>query len=49
VKILAGTSPASLPPTAPRRLLYSVNLKTARYMKVKLSDRVIQDAAYVFE
>ncbi|MEE9245783.1 MAG: ABC transporter substrate-binding protein [Gemmatimonadota bacterium] len=49
VKILAGASPASLPPTAPRRLLYSVNLKTARYMRVKLSDRVIQDAAYVFE
>ncbi len=49
LKVLRGANPSSLPPEPPRRLLYSINLKTARYMRIRISDHVIQDAAYVFE
>lgn len=48
-RVMNGVSPASLRPEPPRRLLYSINLKTARYMRLKLPDHVVQDAAYVFE
>jgi putative ABC transport system substrate-binding protein len=48
-QILGGAAPATLPPEPPRRLLYSVNLKTARHMRIQLSDEVVQNAARAFE
>ena len=48
-KILGGAAPATLSPEPPRRLLYSVNLKTARHMRIQLSDDVVQNAARAFE
>lgn len=48
-KILGGRAPKTLPPQPPRRLLYSVNLKTARHMRIELSEDVVQNAARAFE
>jgi len=48
-RILGGTAPSTLPSQPPRRLLYSVNLKTARHMRIQLSDEVVQNAARAFE
>lgn len=43
-KILNGTRPADLPVAAPRRVQYSVNLSTARQMKVAVSDEIVRGA-----
>ena len=48
-RILDGERAGELPPEPPRRLLYSVNLKTARHMRLELSPDVIQNALYAFE
>lgn len=47
-KILRGTPANSLPPVGPRRLLYSVNLKTANHMKLEIPEDVIVGAQQVF-
>ncbi len=49
LRILAGTRSGSLPPTGPRRALYSVNLKTAHHLGLDLPGSMIRDAAYVVE
>jgi putative ABC transport system substrate-binding protein len=49
LKILQGTSPAALPPVPPRKVLYSVNLKTARMLKLDLGGPVLQAAQTVIE
>jgi putative tryptophan/tyrosine transport system substrate-binding protein len=43
-KVLGGTSPSAIPPASPRRVLYSVNLNTARQMKITIPDELIRGA-----
>jgi putative ABC transport system substrate-binding protein len=47
--ILDGRSPESLPPASPRKVVYAINLQTARHMKITLPDHLVQGAAEVFE
>jgi putative tryptophan/tyrosine transport system substrate-binding protein len=49
LKILQGSSPASLPPVAPRKVVYSVNLKTARQLKVDIPENLLRGAQQVIE
>jgi putative ABC transport system substrate-binding protein len=43
-KILGGTEPAAIPPLSPRRVLYTLNLFTARQMKIPLSEELVRGA-----
>ncbi|NJD07220.1 MAG: hypothetical protein FIA97_12100 [Methylococcaceae bacterium] len=47
-QILKGKPASSIPPATPRRVLYSLNLKTAEHMKLEFPDEVIRNAAEVF-
>jgi putative ABC transport system substrate-binding protein len=47
--ILDGRPPESLPPASPRKVVYAINLKTARHMKITLPDGLVRGAAEVFE
>lgn len=47
--ILDGRPPESLPPASPRKVVYAINLKTARHMKITLPDSLVRGAAEVFE
>jgi putative ABC transport system substrate-binding protein len=49
LKILHGSSPASLPPVPPRKVTYSVNLRTARHMKVEIPRALLEGARSVLE
>ncbi len=49
VRILKGARAGSIPPESARRITYSVNLKTAREMRVVLKESVISGAANVYE
>ncbi len=49
VKVLHGSPPASLPPVAPRKVVYSVNLKTARVLKLDIQNSVLHGAQSVIE
>ena len=49
VKSLQGVSLEKIPPSAPRKVLYVLNLKTAQHMKLDLSPGVIEGAHKVFE
>lgn len=44
LKILRGAPPQSLPPVTPRKVLYAVNLKTARLLKLEFKADVLQNA-----
>ena len=44
VKILRGTPPRALPPQTPRLVLYDINLKTAKQLKIALPADVIDGA-----
>jgi putative ABC transport system substrate-binding protein len=46
-KILQGRPPRALPPVSPRKVLYSVNLKTARLLKLDLREDLVQSAQEV--
>lgn len=48
VKVLQGTRAGSIPPAPPRKLTYSVNLKTARHMKVDFTPSILEGARQVF-
>ncbi len=48
-KILGGASPAALAPTFPRKVTYSVNLKTAGAMNLELPQDVVRGATQVFQ
>lgn len=48
VKILQGTKPNTLAVVPPRRILYSLNLKTADHMKLEFSPSVVKNAQQVF-
>jgi putative tryptophan/tyrosine transport system substrate-binding protein len=49
LKILQGTSPAALPPVPPRKVVYSVNLKTAHILKLDIGAPVLQAAQALIE
>lgn len=47
--ILGGRSPDSILPASPRKIIYAVNLKTARHMKITIPDALVRGASDVFE
>lgn len=47
-QILKGKPASSIPPATPRRVLYSINLKTAEHMKLEFPEEVIRNAAEVY-
>ncbi len=49
VKIVQGAAPGSLPPVPPRKVVYSVNRRTARLLKVDLQDEVLRGALAVVD
>jgi putative ABC transport system substrate-binding protein len=49
LRILAGESVASLAPQPPRRVLYSINLKAVRHMKLQLPRELVENAHRTFE
>jgi putative ABC transport system substrate-binding protein len=48
LRVLAGTAPESVAPQSPRRMLYSLNAKTMRHMRIELPAHVIEGARQVF-
>ncbi len=48
VQILQGKRASSLPLASPRKVMYAVNLKTARYMKIDIPQELIEGAQQVF-
>lgn len=48
IKILKGTKANTLAVESPRRILYSLNLKTADHMKLEFSPSVVKNAQQVF-
>jgi putative ABC transport system substrate-binding protein len=48
-KVLAGTPVSSLPPAAPRKVVYSVNLKTANHMKLEIAQALVDGAQQAFK
>ena len=47
-KIMAGAAPSSLSPAAPRKVQYSLNLVTARQMKIDLPDTLVRGARQTY-
>jgi len=47
VQVLSGERPGNIPPAAPRKVLYSLNRKTAQQMKVPIPDQVIEEARFI--
>lgn len=48
LKILHGAKPGALPPVPPRKVVYSLNLKTADHMKLDIPQSIIEGAQAVF-
>ncbi|MCW5798967.1 MAG: hypothetical protein KIT40_10730 [Nitrospira sp.] len=48
-KILGGTSASALAPTFPRKVTYSVNLKTAGAMNLEMPQDVVRGATHIFQ
>ncbi|MEW5757539.1 MAG: ABC transporter substrate binding protein [Pseudomonadota bacterium] len=48
-KVLEGAAPSQLPPVHPRKIVYAINMKTARHMKIEIEPGVLQGATEVFE
>ncbi len=49
VKILSKTALRTIPVVPPRKVLFSINLKTARTMKIDVSQRISESATQVFQ
>jgi putative ABC transport system substrate-binding protein len=49
LKVLEGIPPGSLPAGSPRKVVYSINLKTARQLKLKLPEAFIRGAQDLIE
>lgn len=47
-KVLQGTPAHSIRQTIPRKVMYCLNLKTARHMKLEIADKDVQNAFIVF-
>lgn len=48
IKILQGSRAGAIPAVLPRKIVYSLNLKAARHMKVHMSDTIIKGAYQVY-
>lgn len=48
-KILHGVKANSLPPTPPRKVVYTVNLKTANHLKLDIAQPLVDGAQQVFK
>jgi putative ABC transport system substrate-binding protein len=48
-KLLAGTAPGRVAPETPLEAVYSLNLKTARHMKLDVEDTFVAGAVKVYE
>lgn len=48
LKVLQGTSIKALPPVVPRKVVYALNQKTARHMKVEIAEALVDGAREVF-
>jgi putative ABC transport system substrate-binding protein len=48
LKILQGAKPGALPPVPPRKVVYSLNLKTADHMRLDIPQSIIEGAQSVF-
>lgn len=46
--VLNGVKVSSIAPEPPRKVTYSLNLKTAEQMKIKISEKVIREASQIF-
>lgn len=46
--VLKGAPASSITPTTPRKVLYSINLKTAEHMKLEFSEEILRGAQEVF-
>jgi putative ABC transport system substrate-binding protein len=49
LKILQGAAPGSVPPAPPRKVFYSVNMKTARVLKLDIQAGLLQGAQSVID
>ncbi len=47
-KVLEGVPPGAISPASPRKVMYSLNLNTARQMKIAISEELIRRARYAF-
>jgi putative ABC transport system substrate-binding protein len=47
--VLRGQQVASIPPQVPREVRYSLNLRTAEHMRLKLPGQIVDGAVQVFE
>ncbi len=47
-KVARGRRPASLPPAKPRKVVYTLNLKTAEHLKLSLPPELVEGAAEVY-
>jgi putative tryptophan/tyrosine transport system substrate-binding protein len=48
VKVIAGQAPENLPPQPPRRVLYTLNQRTAKQMKIELAAPLLRGAQKVY-
>ena len=48
LKVLQGTQINALPPGGPRKVVYAVNQKTARHMKIEIAETLVRSAREVF-
>jgi putative ABC transport system substrate-binding protein len=48
-RILAGAPPTAIPPAPPRAVVYSINLKTARLLKIALPEALVRGAQTVVD
>ncbi len=49
LKVLNGTRASALLPASPRKVMYTINLRTAQYMKLDLPQALIDGAQQVFQ
>ncbi len=47
-KVLGGTAPGAIPSAAPRKVLYTLNLFTARQMKISLPEDLVRGARQTY-
>jgi putative ABC transport system substrate-binding protein len=48
LKVLQGTPIKALPPVGPRKVVYALNQKTARHMKIEIAETLVHGAREVF-
>lgn len=48
LRVLDGTPAGTIPLAAPRKIMYSLNLKTAQYMKLNIKPELVKAAQHIF-